>query len=628
MEDMPMMHDSTHNGGDLDTYIKQFITIFAPLLILLLAIALSHFYTNRMLEHITQEADETLNVDLASKVINDKLRNVVTDLTFLTSLNELQSLLERSDDNQQRTHLAMELLAFSKNKGTYDQLRFMDTEGNEIVRINYNNGAPQVVPESQLQNKADRYYFQDAIALNKGGIYLSPFDLNMEKGVIEQPYKPVLRFATPLFDSHGRKKGLLTLNYLGAGLIQNFKQAAANISKHINLVNASGYWLSSPSPENEWGFMLDHKRSFSTSYPSAWEKIQGNNHEQFRNNDGLFTYTTIYPAESIIQISGITSGGTSLWQTGALSDQSRNWKIISHIPTERNITDGNFFSRHFLLYGSVGLLLLVSSIFLARASVRHHLIVAQNEYEQRFRKTLENIDLAAITMDMDGRIIFCNDFLLGITGWSRAEVINHNYLDIFLTTDDQAKAREFFSELASSEVYPSSIEIRIKTKDGRLRLLTWNNTLSYDPNGKVIALTCIGQDITEQRENEQQLHKLSSAVAQSTNPIMITDTIPRIEYVNPAFTHLTGYSAEEAIGRSPNILKSGETSKEEYKKLWHAVTSGNNWNGLFHNRKKSGELYWEYAAMSPIRDVDGNITNYLAVKEDVTKLKQLENEVK
>lgn len=625
---MPVIHDNTHNGGDLNATFKQFIIIFAPLLLLLVAIVLTHFYTNRLLEHVTQEADETLNVDLASKVVVDKLRNVVTDLTFLTSLNELQNLLDKSDNGKQRTRLAMELLAFSRNKGTYDQLRFMSTEGDEIVRINYNNGAAQIVPQSQLQNKSDRYYFKDAIALSKGGIYFSPFDLNIEKGVIEQPYKPVIRFATPLFDSQGRKKGLLTLNYLGGGLIQSFKQAAANISEHISLVNASGYWLSNPSPENEWGFMLAHNKSLPTSYPDIWKEIQQNEYGQFRNKDGLITYTTIYPAESIINISAVNSDEMSLWKAGIPGDQARSWKIISHIPVNRNIDAVDFFSRHFLLYGSVWLILLVISIFLARASVRHHLIVAQNEYEQRFRKTLENIDLAAITMDMDGCIIFCNDYLLGITGWTRAEVIGHNYLDIFVPGDNHAKAREFFSALASNDSFSSHFEVRIKTKDGHEHLIAWNNTLSYDPSGKVVALTCIGQDITEQRENEQQLRKLSSAVAQSPNPIMITDTKPRIEYVNPAFTQLTGYSAEEAIGRSPNILKSGETSKDEYHKLWNAISNGEDWNGLFHNRKKDGELYWEYASISPIRDANGETTNYLAVKEDVTKLKQLENQVK
>jgi PAS domain S-box-containing protein len=127
---------------------------------------------------------------------------------------------------------------------------------------------------------------------------------------------------------------------------------------------------------------------------------------------------------------------------------------------------------------------------------------------------------------------------------------------------------------------------------------------------------------------EENIRKLSSAVEQSGSSVTIANLNGDIEYVNPKFVELTGFSAQEVIGKNPRILKSGETSDEEYKNLWNTITSGKVWRGEFHNRKKNGELYWESATISPIKDADGKITHFIAVKEDVTQQKVLSEELR
>ncbi len=125
------------------------------------------------------------------------------------------------------------------------------------------------------------------------------------------------------------------------------------------------------------------------------------------------------------------------------------------------------------------------------------------------------------------------------------------------------------------------------------------------------------------RQAEEQLRKLSCAVEQSPALVVITDTQGHIEYVNPKFSQITGYTFEEVVGKKPHLLKSGETPPKEYKRLWETITSGGEWHGEFHNRKKNGELYWELASISPIRNAAGDITHFLAIKEDITERKQL-----
>lgn len=137
-----------------------------------------------------------------------------------------------------------------------------------------------------------------------------------------------------------------------------------------------------------------------------------------------------------------------------------------------------------------------------------------------------------------------------------------------------------------------------------------------------------GVDITERKQMEEGLHKLSNAVEQSPCSIVITNTRGKIEYVNPKFVQLTGYTFDEAVGKNPRILKSGKTSIEAYEQLWATITSGNIWHGEFINKKKNGELYWELASISPIKKADGTITHFVAIKEDITERKRIENELR
>lgn len=136
------------------------------------------------------------------------------------------------------------------------------------------------------------------------------------------------------------------------------------------------------------------------------------------------------------------------------------------------------------------------------------------------------------------------------------------------------------------------------------------------------------RELAERKRAEEHLRKLSVAVEQNPASIVITDTSGTIEYVNPHFTRLTGYTFEEAVGLNPNVLKTGETSKEEYRQLWKTILAGGEWRGEFHNRKKDGGLYWEQAMIAPIRDSNDVITHFIAIKEDITERKQLEGQLR
>jgi diguanylate cyclase (GGDEF)-like protein/PAS domain S-box-containing protein len=149
----------------------------------------------------------------------------------------------------------------------------------------------------------------------------------------------------------------------------------------------------------------------------------------------------------------------------------------------------------------------------------------------------------------------------------------------------------------------------------------------HDETNNVIGVLGIYEDITERKTAEVQLRKLSQAVEQSSDSIVITNLEAKIEYVNEAFVRNTGYSREEAIGQNPRVLQSGNTSKETYATLWKAMAEGQSWSGEFNNQRKDGSQYTESAVISPIRQPNGLITHYVAVKSDITERKAAEDKI-
>jgi PAS domain S-box-containing protein len=162
------------------------------------------------------------------------------------------------------------------------------------------------------------------------------------------------------------------------------------------------------------------------------------------------------------------------------------------------------------------------------------------------------------------------------------------------------------------------------TPEGKTITLLTSKLPLRDSHGEISGLLGMYMDITERKQAENKLRQLSRAVEQSPALIVITDPAGDIEYANPKFIELTGYTLAEVLGKNPRLLKSGEKSPQAYRELWQTITSGKEWRGEFHNKKKNGELYWESASISPIRDLAGRTTHYVAVKEDITERKRAE----
>lgn len=596
----------------------MFVGLFLALTLLLGAVVVVHFYVDYRAERTLRDTRETLNVELARRALAADIAAVTTDLMFLGRLVESLSFDPGMAEGRAR-FLAEVFVTFAREKGLYDQIRFLDIEGQEVVRVNLAGGDPVLVDPGQLRDKSGRYYVAKALRLDRGQVYLSPLDLNIEDGVVEQPIKPVLRFATPVFDTGGRRQGLVVLNYLGDRLLERFSQATANIADHVQLLNGDGYWLSSPRPKESWGFMFGREDTFQRRFAEAWRQISEEQAGQFVSVGGLFTFSTVWPA---------AHAARELPPGGVPAGQHEAWKVVSNVRLDvASLGLGTFVTRHAALYLGILGLMAVLAYLLASATIHRRAAEAQRSYEQRFRQTLEDIDLVAVMVDPQGRLTFCNHFLLELTGWHREEVIGSEWTERFVPDEQKGTVSKVMERLSLHGEFPPEFEGEVCTRLGERRLIAWNNTLARDSEGKLIGLTAIGEDITDRRRAEDQVRKLSQAVEQSPAIVQITDREGNIEYVNPKFTEVTGYGIEEVLGRNPRLLKSGEMAPSEYQRMWSALAEGGEWRGEFHNRRKDGSLYWEAAVISALRDADGRITHFLAVKEDITERKRLEQEV-
>lgn len=174
------------------------------------------------------------------------------------------------------------------------------------------------------------------------------------------------------------------------------------------------------------------------------------------------------------------------------------------------------------------------------------------------------------------------------------------------------------------------VPLTIEGKTGGILVVqSYDNQDAYDESS-IATLEIMANEFSlylEKKEAEEVAKKLSLAIAQSPITVLITDLNGKIEYVNPKFTSVTGYEAHEVIGMNPRVLQSGHTSREEYSQMWNTLLSGKEWHGEFLNRRRSGELYWEEAVISPVKNHKGEITNFVAIKEDITNKRRMVEEL-
>ncbi len=271
-----------------------------------------------------------------------------------------------------------------------------------------------------------------------------------------------------------------------------------------------------------------------------------------------------------------------------------------------------------------GLMLIIMAVFTYTQK-------AITQRDTRNRLILASVGEGIFGLNRQGRIIFVNPTACDMLGYAEGELLGQDLhvLTNHGDTDSAPRASEqeqVYKTIADGQVCHVDSEVWWH-KDGFSIPVEYTATPIID-NGGLTGTVVSVKDTTERRRRELELRKLSSVVEQSPASILITDKQGIIEYINPAFTTTYGYSAEEAIGKTPQIVTSGKAPRALYKHLWNTISSGRTWSGEMQNRNKHGEVIWEHVSISPIQSPSGEITHFVGLKEDISKRKRTEQSLK
>ena len=235
---------------------------------------------------------------------------------------------------------------------------------------------------------------------------------------------------------------------------------------------------------------------------------------------------------------------------------------------------------------------------------------------------LNNVGKAVIATDLRFHVTYWNDEARKIYGWSAEEAMGQFIVDLIHIEASNEQVSELMSTISQGETW--SGELQVKRKDDRRFLAEVTEAPILDYNGQLTGMIGISSDITERKQAEEALLKLSSAVEQTIDTIVITDRNGTIEYVNKAFEEITGYSMEETVGQTPRILKSGFKDQSYYESMWKTIVAGNVFCDEVVNIKKNGELFYEQKTISPIFDKNGVITHFVGTGVDLSRQKRTE----
>ncbi|MEM6755270.1 MAG: ATP-binding protein, partial [Cyanobacteria bacterium P01_C01_bin.38] len=316
--------------------IKPFLGMFLPVAVFM-GIVFVGIYENKKYGDRREIAiAQQQSIHIKAQGLANHFSHIRADLMILAMSDEEDILLNPQTsliklDKYQKL-LAKKFLVISKQKEVFDQIRILDITGKERVRVNFNQGKPAIVPSELLQNKSGRYWFENSLSLGEGEVFISPMDLNVEQGKIEQPIKPMIRFTTPIFD-RGKMQGIVVLNYLAQDILNELKQETTTIGDTF-LVNQQGYWLKSIKPEDEWGFMYEERKNitFANRFPQVWKQISNLETGELSTPHGLFSFTTIYPLKDIWS----SKSSTGIFKLSGLNSDmdvnSYKWKLITFVP--------------------------------------------------------------------------------------------------------------------------------------------------------------------------------------------------------------------------------------------------------------------------------------------------------
>jgi signal transduction histidine kinase/CheY-like chemotaxis protein/PAS domain-containing protein len=460
-----------------------------------------------------QRQRESVRVNLLAELLRSELRPGLNDVRLLGDGDALRSYLQTGS----KADLAAAIRAarfMSLVHPDYDQIRFIDQQGDEVLRVNQGGS---VVPADELQNKERSPYFQHASTLPPDTIYLSDFDLTQDHGGLVRPLKPVLRFAVPVFDAAGRRRGIYVISRLGTDIVGRLMQAGGAYSERLRLLDDSGNWLRTGDPDQEWGASLPERQEFSLAItnPALWSHVQREAWGQSGSTTSIFTWQQLAPA-SIAP----TAGGNVVSENTFL--------VVASQVTRAELAALNAGLRHMMTLavpGMVLLTLLSAWLLRGRRKVLAQLRAMNHELEQRVRdrtlalaKSNEELQFRETLLSATGQLAKVGgwefDPATGEGTWTPEIARIHDVPETLKPSRDiglqfyPGESRKLIQaavQKAIADGTPYDLELEFISARG---VHKWVRTIggAVMKDGRVVRMRGALQDITDRKHSELRLH--------------------------------------------------------------------------------------------------------------------------
>lgn len=595
---------------------QSFVRIFGPLFLIVSLITLWFVHSRNQAQQDLVAMRQQALVSQQTRLVTSEVLKHADDTQYMARL--VARFVSDEPAGDMSRMMTDALMDFSRSHREYDQIRFLDETGMERVRINRTFAGAVAAPEPTLQDKSDRYYFREALKAGKNDVYISRFDLNVEHGRIELPHRPTIRFASPVIDRSGRKRGIVVMNLDGAAILGMLRTQAASGEYTTLFLSGNGNYMLGPTPDDAWGSQLERvDANMPTQFPAAWEAVTEKSEGQVLTDAGLFTFNTI----PILPDTILTDMPPSPEQM-----QTR-WKLITLVkPDNLRVS----WLPAFIILSLLGM---VGAGFGCWNLADHR--VRQAEAEARLRESEErtlaisrSAQDAIIMVDHTDSITYWNPASERLFGYKAAEVIGNKLHNLLVPEHLRSKVEHSFEDFALTGKGPTvgkTLEFDAVKKDGSL-VPVEVAVSSFQLKGTWYAVGSI-RDATARRQFEEDLRRseetgraLINAPADSALLIEPGGTILAI---NDIGAHRLGGSVEEMVGKNIFEINSPELARGRRAILKEVLESGE--PTKFEEFRSGRHLL---NTVYPSKGADGKVDRLAVFVRDVTEQYQAQAALK
>ncbi|WP_185957602.1 PAS domain S-box protein [Saccharicrinis carchari] len=619
----------------------RFFLIYIPI-ILVCYFGIFHYY-DTLLEN---KAEITLNSELNEL----KVKKIIID-DFFTALVEDIDLLSWEYTNANFSQVKNSTLKqmdffrrFSTVRKSYDQVRYMDTLGNEVIRVDYkDHNQGQFIEQKYLQNKSHRYYFKSAQGLAPNEIYFSKIDLNIENGQIETPYNPVVRAAKKVYDQHGNYTGIIVTNHYINDLSSKLITYDDNIHSSFELVDNQGYWLMANNPEITFSHIKPGKDSINLkkSCNNLWNKIQNNQKGFYRSKEYSYAFFKFSPTLNL-----------NLDKRFIL-DANKEFTLISKL--ENNYLSESHQFYNFARWVSLIIIaILFAAIILAVQYSRYRLeqknrvlrkseselstlkdklehtlqlkLEALTVTERKFFSLFNHAGIGVALVGSDGKPEFSNKTLCDILGYSSQELSVKTFQE-FTFPEDIEKDTQLFNRLINKEINNYNIEKRYIRKDGKVIWGDLNISLLMGNNGEIANIIGTVSDVTERKANEEKVFDNAQLLNQVFEAVLSLDNKNTVTYWNNGAVELFGYGQNEVLGCHVSLLYGDKHLPDTHKRISDEFADKTKMQTEVVLKKKDGTSFIGHLSISNRYDNRGNVIGSICSVIDISKQKEHEQKI-